>query len=247
MKLRCIIVDDEKHCQQTLEKQLEWLGAEIKIEAKCFSVEEAKVAIKKYNPDLVFLDIEMPEKNGFDLLYESNDISFDVIFVTAYDEFAIQAFKTNAIAYLLKPVDRTELKEALEKLQNSKEKSITQEKLMDLYKQMNQGANKYNKVAFPTSEGIEFIDSDDIIRIEAEGNYVHIVLSNQKNLFIAKTLKQIEDLVSSHQFIRPHNSHLVNMHYVKSYQKGSGGSLTLEDGTMIPVSRYRKEAISKLY
>lgn len=246
MNMKAIIVDDEKHCRITLEKLIEWEKLAIEIVEKCNSVESAKKAILEHKPVLVFLDIEMPEKNGFDLLYELEDINFDVIFTTAYDQFAIEAFKTNAVAYLLKPIDRSELKLAVQKVLDKRNEHFSQEKLLKLYALIKSEDKFFNKVAIPTSEGVEFVKVEAIIRCEAEGNYTRIFINDDKDLFVAKTLKQIEALLKEYHFLRPHNSHLVNMKYIKSYNKGSGGSLKLEDGSLVPVSRYRKEEINKL-
>jgi len=244
-KLTAIIVDDELHCQVTLTKQIEWTELPVEILACCSSVEEAKIAIAKCQPHVVFLDIEMPEKNGFDLLYELPEINFDVVFTTAYDEFAVEAFNTNAVAYLLKPILLDELKATLEKIKVQQESRFTQEKLVELYETMTRNSGM-KKVPIPTSDGIEFVKAENIIRCQADGNYTYIYRVNDDPIFISKTLKQLEELLKEYQFIRPHNSHLINLQYIKSYQKGSGGSITMEDGTIVPVSRYRKDEIQSL-
>lgn len=244
-KLKAIIVDDEKHCQITLSKLIEWTKEPVELISVCSSVEEAKEALSKGKPDIVFLDIEMPKKNGFDLLYELPTIDFDVVFTTAYDEFAIEAFNTNAVAYLLKPISQDELKSTILKIRNQIDKRFTQDKLVQLYQTLTTNS-KLKKIPIPTSDGIEFVKPEDIVRCEADGNYTHIHIVNQNPIFISKTLKQIEELLKDHQFLRPHNSHLINLDFIKSYHKGSGGSIKLEDGTVIPVSRYRKENIQEL-
>ena len=244
-KLKAIIVDDEKHCQITLSKLIEWTEEPVEVIAICDSVAEAKVAIQKCKPDILFLDIEMPIKNGFDLLYELPEVDFDVIFTTAYDEFAVEAFNTSAFAYLLKPILQEQLKTTIQKLRKQQDSKFTQEKLIALYNKMTQG-NQSRKIPIPTAEGIEFVHATEILRCQADGNYTNIYRKDGSTIFISKTLKQVEDMLTGHQFIRPHNSHLINLSYIKKYHRGSGGSITLEDGSVIPVSRNRKDEIQNL-
>lgn len=247
MKFKSIIVDDEKHCRVTLLKSIEWYCPEIEIIGEFSDVDSAILFLQKHKIDLLFLDIEMPEKNGFDLLYALEKIDFAIIFVTAYDEFAFDAFKVNASSYLLKPVDKDELREAIDKLNHSKNEGLQQEFIIELYEMMKKKDTNFNKVAIPTQESIEFVNLSSIIRCEANGNYTHIYIKNCSPLFVAKTLKQIEEILSdSKMFFRPHNSHIVSLQFLKSYKKGSGGSLEMEDGAIIPVSRSRKEALNQL-
>ncbi len=243
---KAIIVDDEQHCQVTLKKILEWNCPGVEVIQTCSSVDEAGKYLSENTVDIVFLDIEMPGKNGFDLLYEMSSLDFDVVFTTAYDEFALEAFKTNAVAYLLKPIDKDELVAAVKKIEDLRSDRFTKEKLLDLYNLMTKSNREIHKVAIPTQEGIEFVRADDIIRCEAEGNYTHIHIKNEKTIFIAKTLKQVELLLKDFHFFRPHNSHLINLKYIKSYSKGAGGSLKMEDDSIVPVSRYRKEDLQNV-
>lgn len=247
MKFKSIIVDDEKHCRVTLLKSIEWYCPEVEVVGEFSDVDSAAQFLKSNKIDLLFLDIEMPEKNGFDLLYSLGKIDFAIIFVTAYDEFAFDAFKVNASSYLLKPVDKDELRAAIDKLNHNKKDSLQQEFIIELYQMMKKKDSSFNKVAIPTQESIEFVNLSSIIRCEANGNYTHIFVENRKPLFVAKTLKQIEEILSdSNMFFRPHNSHIVSLQFLKSYKKGSGGSLEMEDGAVIPVSRSRKEALNEL-
>lgn len=234
-----IIVDDERHCRESLQHLIGQHCPALALSASCESVDATKEVLNAHKIDLVFLDIEMPNKNGFQLLREVEEINFQVIFTTAYDEFAIDAFRTSAIDYLLKPIDPEELKQAVEKFLENEEKSLTQDKLMDIYEIMRRDLS-YRKVAIPTMEGLEFFELDDIIRCQAEGNYTKLFM-NSGSLLISKTLKQVTELINSEQFVRPHNAHLVNMKYIKKYLKGVGGQLVLDDGSIVPVSRYRKK------
>lgn len=247
MKFKTLIVDDEKHCRITLSKSIEWYCPEIEIVGQFADVDTTLEFLKNNKIDLLFLDIEMPEKNGFDLLYALEKIDFAIIFVTAYDEFAFDAFKVNALSYLLKPVDKDELRAAIDKLHSMTTDGTQQEIIVELYKMLRKRDDTFQKVAIPTQESIEFVDLSTIIRCEANGNYTHIYLENRKPMFVAKTLKQIEEILSeSKMFFRPHNSHVVSLKFLKAYKKGAGGSLEMEDGTVIPVSRSRKEALNHL-
>ena len=243
-KLKAIIVDDESHCRVTLQKLIDWHCPSVEIINGCGSADEAKKSIISHKPDLVFLDIAMPIKNGFDLLNELDNIDFDVIFTTAFDEFAIEAFKVHAAAYLLKPIDKNELIDAIHNLSKKRQESnLSEAQITAIFKVLSEQNSDFQRIAIPTSEGIEFVDPKHIIRCVAEGNYTRIQVKDNKDIFISKTLKQVEKLINNPSFIRPHNSHLVNMLFVKKYVKGVGGQLIMDDDTAIPVSRYRKESL----
>lgn len=241
-KLKAIIVDDEKHCRLSLTQYLEWYCPEVELIGTCDGVDAAIELINKQHPEIVFLDIEMPNKNGFDLIKHYEKANFNVIFTTAYNEFALQAFKVNAVDYLLKPVEQSELKAAVQKVSNKQKKDFNQQTLLDIYELIKSNKN-YTRVAIPTMEGLEFVDLNNIIRCQAEGNYTKIFLKDGKDIFISKTLKQVEGIINSELFIRPHSSHYVNMNFIKKYHKGVGGQLELEDGTILPVSRHRKDQL----
>lgn len=239
-QIRAIIIDDESNCRSALLKQLEWSAPQIEILATCENVDTGLDAIKHYQPDLIFLDIEMPGKNGFDLLKSFDQIDFEVIFTTAYDAFALEAFKVHAIDYLLKPIDEDALLEAIKRvnihIKNKKPISRIQELIQHI--NLNQPEKR---IPFPTSEGVEFISTSDIIRCESEGSYARIFYNAPKPLFIAKSLRQIEDLINSDDFIRVHQSHLVNARHILRYLKADGGQLVLSDNSHIPISRGKKD------
>jgi len=240
---KAIIVDDEKHCRLSLKKMLEWYCPQVSVVSESKNADEGIKAIKEHTPDIVFLDIEMPRKNGFDLINEFDKVDFNIIFTTAYDEFALQAFKVNAAAYLLKPVSEKELTRTVNKIIEQPSSTFDQNKLMEIYEMLKLN-NSIEKIAIPTLEGMEFVNPKDIIRCKAEGNYTKIHLISNESIFISKTLKQIAELINKSYFIRPHASHLVNVHFIKKYLKGVGGQLVLEDGTIIPVSRHRKSDLN---
>lgn len=241
-KIKAILVDDEEPSRISLQKLLEWNAPDIELMELCSSVEKAITAIDKHEPDLVFLDIEMPVRNGFDLLQDIDQINFEIIFVTAYDQFAIQAFKQRAVGYLLKPVDEDELKEVLDRARKQIQAPVNAESLLDLYATIGELRPGFNKIAIPTMEGLELIKIDHILHCEGEGNYTRVYRTDEPPLLVSKSLKHFDEQLASHkQFVRVHNSHLVNLEYVKRYVKGKGGCLVLEDGSTIPVSRARKE------
>lgn len=243
-KLKVIIIDDEEAARITLVKLLEWNDPDVEVIALCANADEGKIAIKNLHPDIVFLDIEMPVKNGFDLLKELPNIDFEVIFVTAYDQFAIEAFKQHAIAYLLKPVDEDELKVSLERARKQMSTTLNEETLTKLFESLQKQQPAFNKIAIPTLDGLELIKVENIIRCSSDGNYTYIYHGKREPLLVSKTLKQIEEqLRGFSQFIRVHHSHVVNLFFVKRYRKGKGGSLVLEDDTIIPVSRSRKDTL----
>jgi len=189
--MKAILVDDEKHALETLEWELKQSKMDIEIVGKFDSSQEALIFLKKHTPDVLFLDIEMPFMNGFELLEALGQIDFEVIFTTAYDQFALNAFKVSALDYLLKPVDRSELEEALIKAKNADAGRATREQLQFLAQKL-KGEN--NKVALPSFEGLEFVELEDIVRCKSDSNYTNIHLVNGDKILVSKTLKQIEEL-----------------------------------------------------
>ena len=239
-RYKSIIIDDEKGSIDSLVWELNKFSDDIEILKTTQSPQEGVELIKNLKPDVIFLDISMPEMNGFELLDAVRDFQFKVIFTTAYDQYAIDAFKENAIDYLLKPVLPEDIERVISKLRLSVENGNLQEKLqtfLDDYKQVNRG---YQTIALPTMEGLEFIDIEDIVRCESTSNYTYIHQLHEKPLLISKTLKEIEGMLSNFGFIRIHQSHLVNIKCIKKYLKGKAGSLILKDGSIVPVSRSKK-------
>ena len=243
-KLKAIIVDDEEAARVSLQKLLEWNAPEVEVLDLCPGVDAAIRSIRKKDPDLVFLDIEMPVKNGFDLLQEIGQITFEVIFVTAYDQFAIEAFKRHALAYILKPVDEDELKAVVDRAKRHTHDPLNEETLLQLFETLQVQQPGFKKIAIPTMDGLELIKVDEILRCTSEGNYTYIHQADSDPLLVSRTLKDIEEMLSQYKkFVRVHHSHLVNLFYVKRYQKGKGGNLVMDDDTIIPVSRSRKDAL----
>ncbi len=241
---RAIIVDDEQHCIDRLNKLLQQYHAgSVTVVASCTSVKEGIKATREYQPDLLFLDVQVHDRTGFDLLRECGAINFKVIFTTAYDKFAIQAIKFSAIGYLLKPIDEDDLQEALDKLQ---EITPEQTSLMAgvIENNLHQPSKK-KRITIPSGNELLFINIDDIIRCHSDVNYTTIFKSDKQKIVVAKTLKEFEELLSDQDFFRVHNSDLINLNYIKSYNKGKGGSVLLTDGTELEVSTRRKDDFLK--
>jgi two-component system LytT family response regulator len=246
-KYTAYIVDDEEHCTITLNKLLEWTCPNIKVEKIFNNPAEALSVIRTKSPDILFLDIEMPEMNGFDLLQGIPNPEFQLIFTTAYDEFAIEAIKVNALAYLLKPIDEDSLVAAISKTIENMTSNRQQENILALFNTIKANNTHLKRVAIPTMEGLEFLELDDIMFCAAEGNYTKIVLRDAKPIIVSKSLKQVQEIIDHPQFFRTHNSFLVNLLFVKKYLKGKGGQLVLKDDTIIPVSRTKKEELMNMF
>jgi len=247
--IKAILIDDEKHCNQTLEIELSRHCPDVKVIASCTSGEEGLVAINNLNPDLVFLDIEMPWMNGFEVLQKIDTLEFDVIFITAYDSYAIKAFRYSAIDYLLKPIQNELLKDAIDKVKLKNDHSLPYKQLETLLHNMNNNSEN-NKVVFSTGEGLEIVELRNIIRCKSDNNYTYVFLSNGESIFLSKTLKDVESMIQSSMFVRVHQSHLININYVKRFVKSDGGYLLLKDGKEVNVSKSKRnqllQQISKL-
>jgi two-component system LytT family response regulator len=237
--VKAIIIDDEKASIDSLTWELDLFKDKIEIIASSTSSIEAIALVKKLQPDVVFLDINMPQLNGFQFLSQFSKIEFEVIFTTAYDEYAIKAFEINAIDYLLKPVDNEDLTRAINRLETIK--NPLNKKIELLLNTINGFDKKNKKIVLPSSEGFEFLNIKDIIRCESDSNYTKIILLKDKPMLVSKTLKVIENLIDSTQFVRIHNSHLINVEFIKKYKKGKGGSITMINGDLVPVSRTKKD------
>jgi two-component system LytT family response regulator len=245
MMIRAVIVDDEEKGRLTLKNVIEKNCQNIQILDLCDSVLAATESIEKHNPDLVFLDIEMPFQNGFSLFEKFKNPTFDVIFITAYDHYAIKAIKYSAMDYLLKPVDADELKAAVAKIKQKK----TSLQLPDFELLLSNLKLKGNsaKIAVPTFEGLQMINSTDIIKCTANESYTEIVLTSGKKIMVSRILKEYEDLLSDFNFFRVHNSCLINLAHVAKYIKGDGGYVVMIDGESVEVSRRKKnELLNKL-
>lgn len=235
--MKCIIIDDETHCIKTLTNLLETNFSEVKILASCTESPKAYDLILKYKPDFIFLDIEMPLLNGFDLISKFEHIDFDVIFTTAYDSYAIKAIKYSALDYLLKPISKEDLAAAIEKIR-SKQSSISQT-------QIRMASAVHNRqlpdtIALPTTDGLIFTPVDDIVYCMADGGYTRMYMGDKSEMLLSKTLGDVDELLGDYHFFRIHHSTLINLKKVKKYIRGEGGEVIMSNGQNLPVARTRK-------
>ena len=242
--IKALIVDDEPYCSETLEILLKRYCSNVDIIGISANGFDALNIIKTQTPDLVFLDLEMPKMNGFEMLEQLPSINFDLIFTTSYDQYALKAFRFSAIDYLLKPVNREELQKAVEKVALRSQKPF-KEQLEILFQKMNRASTPIGKIALPTMEGLQMVTIDSIISCDSDSNYTIVRLKNKEKLVVSRTLKEVEELLEDHAFVRVHHSHLVNLNHVEKYVKGEGGYLELSDGTTVGVSRSKKEVLLK--
>lgn len=245
--IRCILIDDEKNALEMMEWLLKTYCPQVKIEAMCHSAEMAIEAIRQHKPDLVFLDIEMPRMNGFDMLEHFDKLFFDVVFCTAYDQFAIKAFKYAALNYLLKPVDPEDLKVTIRRVEE-KANVPTREQIDLLVNGMKQTQRPTAaRIALTTGDGMLFVSTSDIIFCQAESNYTTVVLSNGKKIVVSKVLKDIDEALAGPDFFRIHNSFLVNINQIQKYVRGDGGYVVMNDGTTISISRSRRQEFMEMF
>lgn len=245
--ITAIIVDDETKGAKTLELLIHKFCPQVHVLGLYESVKEAREAIMNLDPQLVFLDIEMPFENGFHLLEQTKKFTYEVIFTTAYHHYAISAIKANALDYLLKPIEIEELISAVQKAEKRIEnkESKTDKNLEALLSKITQGNNQ--KISLASHDGITIVDLNNIICFEADSNYTHVYLVNGKKITISKTLKTFEKTVDEHVFLRVHNSFIVNFECIERYLKGDGGTLIMKDGSQIPVSRaYKQDLLNKI-
>jgi len=236
--MKAIIIDDEDHCITTLKWDLNKYCPDVDIVSTASDGEKGLIEIAKRKPDLVFLDVEMPKLNGFDMLERLDTVDFKVIFTTAYDKYAIKAFKLSAVDYLLKPIDKDELIHAIDKVDNLNVKNSEQQ-IETVKHNLNLKA-EFKKIVIPTSEGLLFFDVNDIVNIEAQSNYSYIYFKDNTKLLSSKNLKEFEETLPEDIFFRCHHSHLINMNYIKKYMKGEGGTIILSNEREVEVSRRKK-------
>lgn len=243
--IKAILIDDELHCIETLTILLKEYCPQVSIMEQCRSAKKGLEAIEKIKPDLVFLDIEMPSMNGFEMLEQFQQIPFAVVFTTSYDQYAIKAIRFSALDYLLKPIDPKELIIAVQKIQTQKALPSAEQFEM-LLKQVHHKGSGFQKIAIPTIEGFELIPADQIAHCKAEDNYTHLYLKNGNKITACRSLKEMEEQLQDFSFfIRVHNSYVVNLNEVTKYVRGEGGYLVLADGSTVNVSRSRKEMLLK--
>lgn len=241
--MKAIIVDDEYKSAELLQLKLARFCPDVQVQQVFFASAGVNDFVLEHEPDVVFLDIQMPGMDGLNLARELKDHA-EIVFVTAYDKYSIEALRITVLDYLLKPIDEDELKNCItrlrDKLQQKKmsaELSVPSNHKTEL-KKIN---GQYDKIALPTLEGIHFINIKDIIRIESESNYSVFFFTDKKKMVVSKTLKQIEEILEQYNFYRPHRSNLINMDYIAKYIRGEGGTIMMMDGSEVEVSRTKKK------
>jgi two-component system LytT family response regulator len=243
-----IIIDDEAKGRLALREKLLAYCPGVKVVGEASDGEEAISLIKNCHPQIIFLDIEMPRMNAFEMLNEIKEKDFHIIFTTAYDQYAIKAIKYAAFDYLLKPIDIEELKTAVAKVEmttGSIDSNQTKKQVEILQLNMQATKKQLFKLAIPSLEGLLFYDIKDIIRLEANSNYTNIFLKNHVKIVASKTLKDFGELLPEDIFFRCHHSHIINLRYIKRYLKGDGGQIEMHDGSIVEVSRRKKEQFLK--
>jgi two-component system, LytTR family, response regulator len=243
--INAIIIDDEFHSRDTLSILLKNYCPEVTVTATYASAKDALEALKYFTPDLVFLDIEMPVMNGFQFLEQLPSIPFAIIFTTSYDQYAIKAIKFSALDFLLKPVDPDELQEAVKKVEQRK--LPLAEQFQMLMNHFHQKKDEFKKIALSSAEGFDLISAEDLIRCEAKDNYTYFYLKGKRTILVSRTLKDVEEqLAPFNIFIRVHHSSLINLNEITKYTKGEGGLITMSDGSLVNVSRRKKDELMAL-
>jgi two-component system, LytTR family, response regulator len=239
--LKCIIVDDEFKSRESLKAIIEKFCENITVLQLCQNGDEAIEAINTSKPDIVFLDIQLQKETGFDILERLDKIEFELIFTTAYSEFAIKAFKFSAIDYLLKPIDINDLKAAIEKARKRVAGNIN-ERIAHLGQNLKGNTFKHSRLAVPTNDGLVFLNVDQILYCEATGNYTNIHMDDGRKFVVSRTLKEYENLLEEQDFFRIHNSFLINLNCLKKYIRGEGGQVVMNNDQALDVSKSRKKS-----
>ena len=248
--IKAIIIDDEVNCCEILKIRLEKLHKEIEVIAEANNIQDAEILIKKHQPDVVFLDIQMPGGSGFDLLKAFPEPKFEIIFITAYNHYAIKALRLSALDYLLKPIDPEELDISIIKLKSkllSLDKNSNSNKLHVLQTNFSESNNKLLRLVVPLMNGFEIVNIPDIIYCKAESNYTRFFIAKNIEYLVCKTLKEFEDILAELSFFRIHNSYLINLNHVKGYNKGKSGTVIMSDGSSLSLSRQKKNDFLELF
>lgn len=240
MSLKAVIVDDEMHSRETLKNLVQEFCSDVEVVGMAGSVQEALSIIPSALPDLVFLDIELQPGTGFDVLTQLKDLDFDVIFTTAFEQYAIRAVKFSSLDYLLKPIDVEELQQAVDKARKRKNQDIYKQQLETLLNNLKQQP-ELNKICLATADGIEFVDVEQIIYCKASGSYTTFVLKNSLSVLVSKHLKEYETLLADQRFLRVHNSFLINLKEVKRFVRSDGGYIIMNNDDTVSISRGKKD------
>jgi len=247
MKIKALLIDDEKTSRNVLRSYLQKYCPDVEILGEAENVTEAIAAIKTFAPQLIFLDVEMPQGNGFDLLEAVGEQPFETIFVTAFDQYAIQALNYSAAYYLLKPVSIDELIQAVDKVRSSIQSQQIKPHARVLLENFQVLNEQHKKLVLPLMEGFEVVKLEEIVSCEAHDNFTDFHFANRPKMMICRTLKFYEELLSQSGFLRVHKSHLVNLHHITKYHKGKGGEVIMSDGQHIAVSAQKKESLMSFF
>ena len=240
---KVLIIDDENRTRELIAKMIDSFGLDVKAIPEGENVQSGIEAIQKHQPDIVFIDIQMPDGTGFDVLRSIENKNFEVIFITAHEEFAIKAIKFSALDYLLKPVDTNELRSALEKALVRLADNAEPHQFEALQK--NILPNEKRRLVLKTQESVHVVELDQIIRCEADRNYTSFFLQDDKKILVSKTLKEYEILLTGYNFLRVQQSHLININYVDRYDKKNGGAVVMKNGAEVPLSPAKRELFFK--
>jgi len=242
--IRCVIVDDESKAREILVEMLKLYCNSVELVGQAQNVSKGYEVIKMLKPDLVLLDIKMPDGSGFDLLNKFNKIDFKVIFITAHEEYAIKAFRFSALDYILKPIDPTDLISAVEKASEANSVNNINEQFKTLKDNFYNETNSQEKrIVLKTTENIYIISIKDVIRCQSEKNYTYFYFKNRERIIVSKTLKDFDEILTDYGFMRIHRSNLINLSYIDRFEKSEGGFLIMKDGSRVDVSHRKKEAL----
>ena len=240
MSLTALIIDDEQNARQTLRGLLEAIAPDVTVLAEAKDTTQGRSYIEKLKPGLVFLDINMPGQTGIEFIESLDTLDFHVIFITAYEEYAVKAFRLNAIDFLLKPVDPDELEQAIEKVKATP--PVRKEQVQSLKESMSPQST-VDRIALPTAEGIHFVYLTDIVWLESLGSYTKFHINGQKPIVVSRLIKEYEELLEGFNFLRVHQSSMINMKHIKKYVRGDGGQVWMSDNSEIEVARRRKDEL----
>ncbi len=244
--LKAIIVDDEGSSRNSLRQKLANHCPQVNIIAECENGEEGIKSINQLKPDIIFLDVEMPRMNGFTMLQQLEEHQFEIIFITAYDHYAIKAIKYSALDYLVKPVEIEDLKTAVEKAERKRLHNTSNTALETLLFNLVNKEKEHHRIAIPSMDGLQFVSTSDIIYLEAHSNYTNFYLVNNKKINVAKTLKDFEEILPASIFVRIHHSYIININSIEKYIKGEGGHVLMKNGATLDVARRKKEEFLKI-
>jgi two-component system LytT family response regulator len=246
--IRAIIIEDEPIFQEILQKLLSSSGYAVQIDAVCRSIREARLALAARQPDLLFLDVELGDGKGIDLLADYDPLPFEVIFTTSHDKYALNAIKNNAADYLLKPIQEKELKKALDKVLKRMQEHKAVQYADQLEKYIEQQRSKQNqdaKMMVQSKDGATFLKISEIIRLESDSNYTHFILTGNRKMMVAKTLKEFEDKLAAYNFLRSHKSHLLNLYHIREID-GPNNEVLMSDGATVEISKRKKKEFTEM-